>query len=97
MATSSKKAVKSAVSSDKRSKRGEETPSVDHLKDESLLELEQPSSEQLVAEEKGQEEGTEADVQIQMEPSPEPVCEEAVLTKIIVERYKLLTFCPKHL
>ena len=86
MATNSKKAVKSAVSSEKKSKRGEETPSADPLKDESLFDIQQQSEEKLVPEEKAPEEGIDTDVQILKEPSPEPEYEEAVLTKIIVER-----------
>ena len=84
MATNAKKVVKSAVSSDKKSRRSEDTPSADPLKDESLLELEQQSLEKLVSDEKGPEEG---EIQIRKEPSPEPEYnEEAILTKIIVER-----------
>ena len=97
MATNPKKSVKSAVSSDRRSKRSEETPSVDPLKDESLLELARQSSEQLVALEQCKEEGAETEVQILKEPSPEPEYEEAVLTKIIVERYRILTFVQRYL
>ena len=83
MATNAKKVVKSAVSSDKKSRRSEDTPSADPLKDESLLELEQQSLGKLVSDEKGPEEG---EIQIRKEPSPEPEYEEAILTKIIVER-----------
>ena len=86
MATNAKKVVKSAVSSDKKSRRSEDTPSADALKDESLLEIEQQSLEKLVPDEKGPEEGIDGKIQIQKEPSPEPEYEEAILTKIIVER-----------
>ena len=86
MATNAKKVVKSAVSSDKKSRRSEDTPSADPLKYESLLELDQQPLEKLVSDEKGPQEGTDGEIQIRKEPSPEPEYEEAILTKIIVER-----------
>ena len=87
-ASSTKKSVKSANNSFKGSKRGEETPSADQLKDESIMDLEQMSPEHCASEEKPPNNEQDENIQLQVprEPSPEPVYEEPILTQLIVER-----------
>ncbi len=86
-ASSTKKSVKSANNSFKGSKRGEETPSADQLKDDSIMDLEQMSPEHSPSEGKPNNEQDEnIQLQVPREPSPEPVYEEPILTQLIVER-----------